>query len=94
MVALVPYLDAGVDGTDEEDVDEDDEDADVKTQHQRSAMEKKKNTSYRKSHTAPNSIYHRLLFSTLLHEFSTLSLMGVIQLKRLSLIWSFEPATP
>lgn len=40
MVALVPYLDAGVDGTDEEDVDEDDEDDDVDTQHERCAVER------------------------------------------------------
>lgn len=40
MEESVLYLDAGVNGTDEEDVDEDDEDDDVDTQHERCAVER------------------------------------------------------
>lgn len=38
---FVPYFDAGVDGTDEENVGEDDEDADIKAQHDFRAGEEK-----------------------------------------------------
>lgn len=43
--ACVSYFDAGVDGTDEEDVGEDDEDADVKTEHKCCSAEEKKTRS-------------------------------------------------
>lgn len=36
---LCSYFDAGVDGTDEEDVGEDDKDANVKTEHKRRSEE-------------------------------------------------------
>lgn len=39
--AFVSYFDAGVDGTDEEDVGKDDEDTDVKAKHKCSSMEDK-----------------------------------------------------
>ena len=52
MKAFVSYFDAGVDGTDEEDVGEDDEDADVKTYHKSCPAEEKENKLIRmyKSH--------------------------------------------
>lgn len=43
--AFVSYFDAGVDGTDEEDVGEDDEDANVKTEHKCCSEEEKKTAS-------------------------------------------------
>ena len=42
---FVSHFDAGVDGTDEEDVGEDDEDADVKTEHKCCAAEEEKTGS-------------------------------------------------
>lgn len=45
MKAFVSYFNAGVDGTDEEDVDEDDEDADVKAKHKCCSAEEKKTGS-------------------------------------------------
>ena len=40
--AFISYFNAGVDGTDEEDVGKDDEDADVKTEHKCCSVEEKK----------------------------------------------------
>lgn len=44
-MAFVSHFDAGVDGTDEEDVGEDDENADVKTEHKCCSVEEKKTGS-------------------------------------------------
>lgn len=41
--ACVSHIDAGVDGTDEEDVGKDDEDADVKATHKWCAAEERQN---------------------------------------------------
>ncbi len=43
--AFVAYFDAGVDGTDEEDVGKDDEDADVKAEHKCCSTEERKTRS-------------------------------------------------
>lgn len=45
MNAFVSHFDAGVDGTDEEDVGEDDEDADIKTKHKCCSVEEKRTDS-------------------------------------------------
>ena len=42
---FVSYFNAGIDGTDEEDISEDDEDADVKTKHKCCSVEEKKASS-------------------------------------------------
>lgn len=48
MKAFVSHFDAGVDGTDEEDVCEDDENADVQPEHECCSVENKETQAIRK----------------------------------------------